>query len=83
MVFSQLPLRYDFEVGRIAGPESDLPFLRGFHPQERTEDGVGYRWSKAEEARIELPGLGERGVIVDLDIISHGGGGMPARRRRR
>jgi hypothetical protein len=67
----QAPRRYDFEVGRGTGPESDLPFMQGFYPAEKFEDGQMFRWSKAQEARIELPGLGRRGVIVDLDIVSH------------
>jgi len=68
---SQAPRRYDFEVGRGTGPESDLPFMQGFYPAEKFENGQMFRWSKAQEARIELPGLGRRGVIVELDIVSH------------
>jgi hypothetical protein len=71
LLCSQAPRRYDFEVGRGTGPESDLPFMQGFYPAEKFEDGQMFRWSKAQEARIELPGLGRRGVIVDLDIVSH------------
>src|SRR5262245_8040835 len=61
---SQAPRRYNYEIGRGAGPDSDLPFLQGFHPAERLEDRQSFRWSKAQEARIELPGLGRRGAIV-------------------
>ncbi|MFL5801488.1 MAG: hypothetical protein ACJ8CR_07065, partial [Roseiflexaceae bacterium] len=68
---SQATRRYDFEVGRGTGPESDLPFMQGFHPAERFEERQAFRWSRAQEARIELPGLGRRAVIVDLDIVSH------------
>jgi hypothetical protein len=71
LVCTQVPQQYTFEIGRIVGTGSDLPFMRGFHPHERSAEGVGYRWSKAEEASIELPGLGRRGVIVYFDVISH------------
>jgi hypothetical protein len=68
---TQAPLRYDFDVGRGTGPESDLPFMQGFHPAEPMENRQAFRWSKATEARIELPGVGRRGAIVGLDIVSH------------
>lgn len=68
---SQAPLRYDFEVGRSAGPESDAPFLQGFYPAEGREQRQSFRWTKAQEARIEIPGIGRRGVVLDLDIVSH------------
>jgi hypothetical protein len=68
---SQAPLRYDFEIGRSGGPESDLPFMQGFHPAEPFEDRQSFRWSKAQEASIVLPGIGRRGTIVGLDIVSH------------
>jgi hypothetical protein len=68
---TQPPLRYDFEVGRGTGPESDLPFLQGFHPAEPLENRQSFRWSKADEARIELPGVGRRGAILGLNVVSH------------
>jgi hypothetical protein len=68
---SQAPLRYDFEVGRGTGPESDLPFMQGFHPAEPLENRQSFRWSKAQEASIALPGVGRRGAIIGLDIVSH------------
>ncbi|HET9223895.1 MAG TPA: hypothetical protein VFO07_15390, partial [Roseiflexaceae bacterium] len=71
LLCSQTPLRYDFEVGRGTGSESDLPFLQGFHPAERLEGRQLFRWSKAQEAAVVLPGVGRRGAILDLDIVSH------------
>jgi hypothetical protein len=71
LLCTQPPLHYDFEVGRGTGPESDLPFLQGFHPAEPLENRQSFRWSKAEEARIELPGIGQRGAILAFDIVSH------------
>jgi hypothetical protein len=71
LLCAQAPLRYDFEVGRGTGPESDLPFMQGFHPAERLENRQLFRWSKAQEAAIVLPGVGRRGAILDLDIVSH------------
>jgi hypothetical protein len=68
---SQAPLRYDFEVGRGTGPESDLPFMQGFHPAEPLESRQSFRWSKAQEAAIVLPGVGRRAAILGLDIVSH------------
>jgi hypothetical protein len=68
---AQAPFRYGFEVGRGTGPASDLPFMQGFHEAEGRENHQGFRWSKAQEARIEIPGIGRRGVIADLAIVSH------------
>src|SRR6266540_2811866 len=68
---AQVPFRYSFEVGRGTGPASDLPFMQGFHEAEGRENHQGFRWSKAQEARIEIPGIGRRGVIADLAIVSH------------
>src|SRR6266508_3723172 len=68
---AQAPFRYSFEVGRGTGPTSDLPFMQGFHEAEGRENHQGFRWSKAQEARIEIPGIGRRGVIADLAIVSH------------
>jgi hypothetical protein len=71
LLCSQAPLRYDFEIGRGTGPESDLPFMQGFHPAEPFENRQSFRWSKAQEAAIVLPGVGRRGAILGLDIVSH------------
>jgi hypothetical protein len=68
---TQARLWYSFEVGRGTGAGSDLPFMQGFYPAEGRDIGQSFRWSKAQEARIEAPGIGRRGVIVGLDIVSH------------
>lgn len=63
----QLPLRYSFDVGREEGPGSDLPFLAGFNTAEEDELGT-YRWTD-DGARIVLPGVGARPLLVRLDWL--------------
>src|SRR4029453_11961622 len=46
-------------------------FMQGFHPAEPFENRQSFRWSKAQEAAIILPGVGRRGAILGLDIVSH------------
>lgn len=74
---AQLPFAYSFTVGRERGVGSDLPFLQGFYLREDLAGGDPnlaaelFRWSRAEEAVIEVPGTGRRGVVLVLDIVSH------------
>lgn len=74
---AQLPLNYRFLVGYERGIGSDLPFLRGFYPYEALDGSDPnlaqdrFRWSKGPEAVIDLPGVGRRGVVLELSIASH------------
>lgn len=67
---AQLPFRYAFQVGIERGPVSDLPFLTGFNGGELVTWDDSWRWSRGE-ARIEVPGIGQRGVIVAMNVVSH------------
>ncbi len=67
----QMPLFYAFNVGQERGPGSDLPFLQGFYAPEGTYPSGLFRWSKGYEATITVPGIGRRGVIIGLEILSH------------
>ena len=67
----QLPLRYTIDVGYEEGYGSDLPLLRNFHTAERDASGT-YRWT-ADGARIMVPGLGGRAVLLQLTFLPVGG----------
>jgi hypothetical protein len=71
LILGQQPQRYSFDIGRVTGVGTDTPFMQGFYPHERSAEGVGYRWSKGDVARIEIPGLGRRGVLLEFDVVSH------------
>lgn len=71
VLLSQVPLSYSFKVGKDRGPQSDLPFLTNFNDPEGNGD-ASFRWSRGE-AGITVPGLGHRGALMLLDIISHQG----------
>jgi hypothetical protein len=58
----QLPRTYRIDVGFEEGVGSDLPFLQGFNTAENGEHGT-YRWT-TDGARISVPGLGARPLIV-------------------
>jgi hypothetical protein len=60
----QLPLRYGFDVGYEEGVGSDLPYLWGFNTAERGEHGT-YRWTRGEST-VVLPGVGRRGLAVEI-----------------
>lgn len=71
LAVAQAPLTYAFDVGVERGPVSDRPFLQSFYPTEgEWPDGL-FRWSRSEYATVEVPGVGQRGVIVGLTIVSH------------
>ena len=67
LLVPQLPLRYGFDVGREEGVGSDLPFLAGFNTAEAGELG-SYRWTD-DGARIALPGVGARPLLVRLNWL--------------
>ena len=71
LVLFQVPLSYSFNIGQLVGPGSDRPFLRGFYPSEGSGATQRIQWSKGDEAYLEVPGVGRRGVVVTLDIASH------------
>lgn len=63
----QLPLRYGIDVGVGEGYGGDLPMLRGFNTPETDEHG-SFRWTD-DGAAVQLPGLGERLLRVQLDFF--------------
>ncbi len=67
LVAVQLPLSYTVDVGVEEGYGGDLPLLWGFNTAEDDDHGT-YRWT-ADGAAIVLPGLGQRAVLVQLDVI--------------
>jgi hypothetical protein len=71
LLVAQFPPSYAFNVGVERGPLSDEPFLQSFYPTEGEWPNGLFRWSRTEYATIELPGLGQRGVILGLTIASH------------
>jgi hypothetical protein len=71
LLFAQVPFSYAFQAGLERGPQSDLPFLDGFYPPEGGGTPDSFRWTYGPQAVIAVPGIGQRGVIVDLDIVSH------------
>lgn len=71
LLAAQWPLAYQFRMGVERGPQSDMPFIHSFYaPEGEWPDGM-FRWTRGEGAVIELPGVGRRGVIVDMTIVSH------------
>lgn len=67
LLVPQLPLRYTFDVGYEEGVGSDLPYLEGFNTAEQDELGT-YRWTD-DGARIVLPGVGARELLLRLDWL--------------
>jgi hypothetical protein len=66
----QLPLRFSFQVGRDGGASTDRPFLEGFRTAEIITWDESWRWTLPEAAVI-VPGVGERPLIVGMEIVSH------------
>lgn len=66
---AQAPLSYRFQVGQETGRLSDQPFLERFNPGEGS-GAARFRWSKAE-ATIMVPGVGRRGLLLSLPVVSH------------
>ncbi len=71
LLAAQLPFSYTFRPGVERGPGSDLPFLDWFYPFEGNRRDGQFRWSRQPNAAIVVPGVGQRSVIVSLDIVSH------------
>ncbi|NJK78402.1 MAG: hypothetical protein HC914_00160 [Chloroflexaceae bacterium] len=67
LVAVQVPLNYSIDVGIEEGYGGDLPHLRNFNTAEQDSHGT-YRWTR-DEARIVMPGLGQRAVTVRLDFF--------------
>ncbi len=72
LLATQQPFRYRFQAGVEWGGASDLPFMRGFYPPESTSLDTTWRWSPTS-ARIIVPGVGQRPLLVDLAVVSHRG----------
>lgn len=71
VLLSQLPFSCSFTMGKSRGPSSDLPFVHNFHRGESSEGGdERWRWSSLGSL-VDLPGIGRRGVVVDMQVISH------------
>jgi hypothetical protein len=66
----QVPFSYTILVGQGRGPGSDLPFLQNFNTPENSYTDASFRWTRAE-SQIEVPGIGQRNLLVDLPIVSH------------
>lgn len=72
----QVPFRYTILVGQGRGPGSDLPFLRNFNTPENSYTDASFRWTRSA-SWIEVPGIGQRDLLVDLPIVSHRGHWQP------
>ena len=70
LVAIQLPLHYCIDVGVGEGYGGDLPMLQGFNDAEHDEHG-SYRWT-TDGARIVLPGIGVRALLVKLHFFPVG-----------
>ncbi len=71
LLAAQWPLDYRFQMGMERGPLSDQPFIHSFYtPEGEWPDGL-FRWTRGEQALIELPAVGRRGLVVDMQIVSH------------
>lgn len=70
LLVAQLPFSYTIQVGQERGYLSDLPFLQNFNHGENSYTDRSFRWSRAESS-IEVPGIGQRDVIVRMQVLSH------------
>jgi hypothetical protein len=70
VLVSQLPFSYTVMVGNQRGAGSDLPFLSGFKASESQGRLERWRWSDSQ-FRVDVPGVGQRGVVVTMKVISH------------
>lgn len=66
----QFSFTYVFRVGQSNGPGSDLPFLSGFNAGENAHTDRSFRWTRAQ-SQIKVPGIGQRDLIVAMQILSH------------
>lgn len=64
------PLDYRIDVGVEEGYGGDLPLIGGFNTAEEDDHG-SYRWT-ADRARITVPGLGHRDVMLRLSFFPIG-----------
>lgn len=76
LIVTQLPFAYRFQVGLERGVNSDLPYLSGFNTAELITWTESWRWSRGE-AEIAMPGVGERPLVVGMNVISHRGQWQP------
>jgi hypothetical protein len=67
---AQLPLSYHFQMGIDRGVLTDRPYLQGFRDPELVTWDDSWRWS-LPEARITVPGVGQRPMLVDFGVVSH------------
>ncbi len=72
VLVAQVPFSYAFTVGTERGYGSDLPFLQGFKHSESQGRPQRWRWSHSQYG-VEVPGVGQRGVMVQFSVISHRG----------
>lgn len=70
LLLFQVPFTYSFIVGKERGAMSDMPFIQNFNPPESSPGSGRWRWSRAE-AGLDVPGVGQRSLIVSMRIISH------------
>lgn len=70
LLVTQIPFTYSIQVGQERGPRSDLPFLQNFNTVENSYTDRSFRWSRAQSG-IAVPGIGQRDLIVDMQILSH------------
>lgn len=66
----QFAFTYVFRIGQSNGPGRDLPFLSGFNDGENAHTDRSFRWTRAQ-SQIEVPGIGQRDLIVAMQILSH------------
>lgn len=67
---TQAPFWYEFQAGKERGAYSDLPSLFNFNTPESDESIGTWRWSR-EQSAIVVPGVGQRSVLVSMQIVSH------------
>lgn len=70
LLVAQLPFHASFTVGKEQGMGNDLPFLGGFKASESQGTPDRWRWSNAQFT-IDVPGAGQRGVVVTFRVVSH------------
>ncbi|NJO07090.1 MAG: hypothetical protein HC876_17120 [Chloroflexaceae bacterium] len=70
LLTTQAPFVYQFQAGKERGRLSDLPSLFNFNTPETGPDWNTWRWSRGQSA-IVVPGVGQRSVVVSMDIVSH------------
>ncbi|NJP05015.1 MAG: hypothetical protein HC837_05000 [Chloroflexaceae bacterium] len=70
LLMAQLPFTYTFIAGKERGAFSDQPFLQQVHAAEANDDWGRWRWMRSQSL-IDVPGIGQRSVILRFRVVSH------------